>query len=322
MNIHSQRPSTITVLLIASAIGATAACSTSQDDHGTSASTKRSTHPDPSTPVPSAPPSALPGPALPIQAYMPSPRQIGADGRARAVLITQCLKRFGITSGQITSKLGPRGPESMTQRRYGISDRATAAQYGYWLPGDDRNPPQVPQPSQAETQVASGAVPTYKGQPVPEGGCAGEAVRTLDGKNATAQTYGNALRAANVMELSTFNETRKDPKVKKAEQAWAACMKAKGHHVPADVFAAADRLHLPEVRPRPKPGDREVIVAVADAECHTRTDIDKIWNSLETTYQKREISNDPKKWEGIRHIYQAHFATVDKVLTTHDQGRP
>ncbi|GAA4630737.1 hypothetical protein GCM10023196_057300 [Actinoallomurus vinaceus] len=206
-----------------------------------------------------------------------------------------------------------RGPATITELRYGSRDESRAARDGYWWPGDDRAAPDVPTPSRAEQDVSSGAVSTFKGRAVPKGGCGGEVDRTLDGPDA----YMTAFRAANEMEMDSFHTTRRDPKVKAAEKTWSVCMKDKGYDLPADVFAASDRLHLPDVRPRPKPGDKEIKVAVADARCVDRSRVAVVWNALEIAYQRRAIAQDPPKWSGIQAVYQRRFRSVDRVLAAH-----
>jgi hypothetical protein len=58
---------------------------------------------------------------------------------------------------------------------------------------------------------------------------------------------------------------------------------------------------------KPKPVDREVEVATADAQCISQTGVDEIWNSLEAAYQQREIAKDPQKWNHARQVYKTHY---------------
>jgi hypothetical protein len=253
-----------------------------------------------------------PPPALPVEEYMPSPRQIAEDGWARTVLMARCLKRFGIDSAYPDRRV-LRGPATRTERRYGTPDAARAREWGYWLPGDDTAPDDA-EPGTAENQVSSGTVAEYAGRKVPEGGCHGEAVRALDGPDATPQTYGDALRTANDMELAAYEKARRHPRVRKAEQAWAACMARRGYDLPADVFSASDRLDLPPVRPRPAPSSPEIATAVADAACMGEASVVPVWQTVEAACQREEIAKDPAKWEDVRRTYRAHFENVARVL--------
>jgi hypothetical protein len=254
---------------------------------------------------------------LPVEAYMGSPARIAQETQARSILFRECLAKFGIRTVYPQDSGRQRGPATLTELRYGNLDVARAAAYGYWWPGDDRPAPAVATPGKAEQDVSSGAVSTFKGRPVPQGGCDGEVTRTLDGADAAPGTYLNAFRAANEMEMDSFHRTRQNPKVQAAEKTWSTCMKDKGYDLPADVFSASDRLHLPEVRPRPKPGDEETRVAVADTECKNRSRVATVWNALEVDYQRRVIAQSPQKWSAVQGVFRRHFAAVDAVLRSH-----
>ncbi|MEU6330954.1 hypothetical protein ABZ851_27325 [Streptomyces sp. NPDC047049] len=251
-----------------------------------------------------------------MEDYMPSPWQIHEEGQARDVLIRACLKRFGMTYSQEQTPFA--GPRTLLERRYGEPNVAMAQRYGYWMPGSDKQPPDSNPPNEAETRVLTGSVATYRGKAIPHGGCASEALRRLDGRpDVTPATYAHALSAANTMEMQSWETTRKAALVRQAEKRWSACMKARGHSFPADIFSAGDSLNSPDIRPRPAPGSKEIALAVADAQCLNDSGVVKTWYALEVRYQEKAISGDRQKWAQIREQFRTHTANTREVLRTH-----
>ncbi|KMS73653.1 hypothetical protein ACM01_18150 [Streptomyces viridochromogenes] len=266
-------------------------------------------------------PSVPRGMSLPLQGYSPTDWNVQDDDRARGILLNRCLKRFGITAHEkdpapIRQHVGPR---TLVQVRYGTRDTTWAAEYGYWFPGQDagRNDPGRPA-SPEEGQVATGAVTTYKGTKVPDGGCMGEVARTLDGPGATNATYGEALAAGNELNTASFRSTRKEPAVRRAEQAWSRCMKDHGYRLPADIFSASS-LALgdadgSDTRPKPSPDSTEVKIAVADAACVGESRVDLVWSRAESVYQRKRMAEDPAAWDRVKKVLDRHFSNVDLVL--------
>ena len=247
---------------------------------------------------------------------MPSPWQIYQEGQARGIVIRACLERYGMTYSQEQTPFA--GPRTLLERRYGEPNVAMAQRYGYWMPGSDEQPPAAKEPGEAETRVLTGSVTSYRGKAVPHGGCAGEALRRLDGRpDVTPATYAHVLKAANEMEMQSWEETRKTAEVKRAEGRWAACMKARGYSFPADVFAAGDSLDSPDARPRPARGSKEIALAVADARCLNDSGVVTAWYQLEVRHQKKVIAGDRRKWAQIREQFRTHTANTRKVLRAH-----
>ncbi|GAA2433135.1 hypothetical protein GCM10010405_15190 [Streptomyces macrosporus] len=261
------------------------------------------------------------GLTLPLEGHFPTDWDVQDDDRARTILLGRCLKRFGITprdrgAGRTDRHVGPR---TLVQVRYGTRDTAWASEYGYWFPGQDRGRPAPPgAPSPEEAEVATGAVKTHKGRKVPEGGCIGEVVRTLDGPDATPATYADALAEGNELNTASFRSTRAEPAVRRAERAWSECMRRHGHRLPADIFSASAEVlgdgGGPETRPKPPPRGDEVRIAVADAECIGESRVDVVWNRAEVAYQRTRMAEDPATWTRVREVLDRHFANVRLVL--------
>ncbi|MFJ1840775.1 MULTISPECIES: hypothetical protein [unclassified Streptomyces] len=132
-------------------------------------------------------------------------------------------------------------------RRYGISDRATAAGRGYHL---SQEPPGTrgPQPATAlsvpEREVLSGRAPdgrelttSVRNKTVPHGGCAGEAERTVHIGAVDEVQRGYDLVARLRREMS--ERSRSDPRVTAVNKKWSTCMRTAGFSY-RDPDAAVD----------------------------------------------------------------------------------
>ena len=71
-------------------------------------------------------------PVYPTDSYQPSPEERRVIERAEYVLANRCMEKLGMSwPPPILSTWEAHSP---SERRYGVSDRATASQFGYQLP--------------------------------------------------------------------------------------------------------------------------------------------------------------------------------------------
>ncbi|MFI6689861.1 hypothetical protein [Streptomyces sp. NPDC050485] len=232
-----------------------------------------------------------------------------------------CMRGFGLAYSE---SVPPRGERlELTDRRYGLADVTRAQSLGFWLstPGDDSTTDATA--TADETRVAyggGGKTDRYRGKTIPEGGCYGQATRQISG----GPDLTKDLDTANDVQLKSFKESRKTAQVKVAEQHWSACMKGKGHDLPADVFSAANSLHLPETRPRPAPGSAEVVMATDSARCIGQSDLFRTWFTAESAAQHKMIQADPGTFATLHdHIHYARTQTAKTPSATPSTaGRP
>ncbi|MCC3775434.1 hypothetical protein K6I33_006552, partial [Streptomyces sp. UNOB3_S3] len=83
--------------------------------------------------------------SLPIDPYLLTDDQADRLDAAQRVLVERCMRRFEITY-QPPAPSAPFRPKTRTQYRYGITDPAAAARYGFAPPGSPPTPPPPPAP--------------------------------------------------------------------------------------------------------------------------------------------------------------------------------
>jgi len=282
-------------------------------------------------PTPSASPAAGEM-VLPIDAYGVRIAERTQLGRARTVLIGQCVRRFGFS---FDAAAGAAGSEQAAQndvkdlgvygnkRRYGVTSAAVAAKYGYHLesvvdrtaPGDERkeDPHGFGRMTPALQAVlrgktASGArPPAVDGQQVPPKGCMGEAETKL--AEAGAPPSFNMAELVGKIRADSFAASLTDPKVTATFAKWSACMRGKGYDFPMPLEASRDfDLEGRGVTPR------EIATAKADVACKEQTDLIEIWYGFESRYQQKQIDRQVEELEQIKKEHAARMRVVAEIL--------
>ncbi|MFJ2847530.1 hypothetical protein ACIPD2_38795 [Streptomyces griseofuscus] len=212
--------------------------------------------------------------------------------RAARSLETQCMSRYGFTVVFPPAGVNPppSADDSNMPRRYGISDSAAAAKYGYELPPDPTEHPQPPNLSPAGVAVLTGrkalnpraeeAPSTYRGKRVPQGGCEQEAFDKIGARID--------FTLPSRLDHDSLVKSQEDSRVQKALTAWSACMKARGYTV-ADPYAAVD---LAPSSGSGKASQKEITVALADIGCKKTTDLVSIWHSVDAAIQQRQVEQN------------------------------
>ncbi|MER6481210.1 hypothetical protein [Streptomyces filamentosus] len=273
-----------------------------------------STPPAQKTPAPAADP-AQPGPkvfrenwpdkvptrglakglTLPLETYMPSYADEISVQQARDTAEIACMRRYGFDNWR-TEDLGTAPPlaanASNMLRRYGLTDLAEAKEYGYRPPNpgwESTPPPGLDAPDAVtvlQGRQGDGAVTSFKGKALPEGGCTGEVDRKV-----------GTLDANLVERLSaeSFERSQQTPAVKAAMSQWSQCMKDRGYQV--NNVWDTDKLHSPAAGTA---SPEEIKLATADVECKTTTDLVKAWFGEETVIQKQLIKDSKSKLDESR----------------------
>ncbi|KAB7843676.1 hypothetical protein [Streptomyces mobaraensis] len=264
---------------------------------------------------------------LPLMRYLPTDAQARTIGRARETLTRDCARRYGITLTP-EPELPPLGPKNVMDWRYGIHDRGLTARRGYQV--DDaqqarydaalRARGKLPRPSPDTSVVVSGtrlppdvlaaAGPEARkgvvaGKPVPDGGCAGEAQRTL----GTA-TQGVSPFVARLMTAS-YPRSMEEPDVRRVFARWSGCMRERGFRYAAPMDANDD----PAFRPGPRGVTREEIAtAVADLDCRAAHRVAEVWHTAETRLQNDVVAREAATLAAERRALDRTLATARRVV--------
>lgn len=252
------------------------------------------------------------GLSLPLEAYMQTYQDTVALEQASRKLQEECMAGYGL-SVQLPpagTTPPPNDNDANMERRYGLTDRDAAAQYGYGLPEKlaNQQPQKMPELTVEQVQVltghskltapaAPGAAPaaepapdTYKGKDIHEGGCSGWA------KGKLKQTAPEDLTFVSELNGNSFIESMQAPAVKQALAGWSQCMKTEG-------YTAATPSEAAEITPHMEGGaasKEEIAVALTEIDCKEKTDLVAVWFAEETKIQKAQIVEHQDKLSGIR----------------------
>ncbi|MER5478404.1 hypothetical protein ABT026_15715 [Streptomyces sp. NPDC002734] len=253
------------------------------------------------------------GAELPLTAYSRNSWDALDTGQKALVhLARQCLEEFGFEDPDPGPPIAIGEPWRDSPYRAVPPAQATAR--GYQQPPSKRPLRSVTvgtRPS-AEDQVLLGTGPaTYRGRKVPEGGCQGEASRTLrTGLGAfpdpepSAQAAERALRKAD-----------KDARVADAVAGWSTCMSEHGFHYdhPRDPVKAFEEPHS-----SPTGADevtrKQKDTAAADGDCNRRTGLERTWLSVVVPLQKVELAKHHEQIERAAEWFDGYRRNARRAL--------
>ncbi|SFB42741.1 hypothetical protein SAMN05216266_11114 [Amycolatopsis marina] len=230
--------------------------------------------------------------ALPLDFYRATKEQRAVIATAKDLATRDCLRRFGF-DWKVVEHTGAQPPS----RRYGIGDLTEVSKYGYHLPPD--YPVRNEQPKEIESESARKTDKTAinivlnghetfvpnSNEKVPEGGCHGEARRSL-GVTDSAEGTGqfDSVELAPVLDSEAAHLTEKDPRLLDAFGRWSECMNRAGYHYHDPWEANDDRAWGGETA-----SAREISTAVADLRCRQEHNVAGLYFAIETAYQNRLI---------------------------------
>jgi hypothetical protein len=231
--------------------------------------------------------------ALPLDPYQPSPAHLDLLARARRILLVRCMRRFGVDP-PAPAPAGPLPPSGNAQR-YGLADEHDARTQGYHLPGmrqaSARPLPRLsPAQEAALTGSGTGRSPS---RPIPAGGCAGEAERTLDASAPSAKDPN----LGQLLGLQSFARSQEDRRVRALFGAWSVCMRRAGFSYGDPMQANDDPAFRTE-----RPSRAEIAVSVADVGCKQEVDLVEVWASVEAAYQERALRRHASELEVVRRL--------------------
>ncbi|MEU1367966.1 hypothetical protein ABZ454_17735 [Streptomyces sp. NPDC005803] len=271
---------------------------------------------------PAQPSKASPSPdtahrRLPVEDYLMSPTENDRVERARSSLISACMKRFTLDFTPYTPDYTKMAGQ--VSNRYGPTDTKVAATHGYHPAREQIAEGEAPGQKALSADMRrvlgssiapAGATPpespgSYRGIRIPAGGCAGEADRTLTSGGGIIQD----AEAAIAINFSSFEKSAADPRVKKVFAAWSTCMREKNFSYATPLEAIND--------PRWKtdgPSAPEIATAVAEVECKQRYGVVDVWFSVESTYQRADITAEAKRMAQVRKGIDVAFENAAAVV--------
>lgn len=262
---------------------------------------------------------------LPIDAYALSTVEVGQMGRVRMLLAGECMRGFGFDFD--ARSVGADDSQSRVQdvgthgnrRRYGVTEEAVAARYGYHLAstvagdkpaGKRQSDHGFGEMTAAKEAVLFGrradgkALTEVSGRQVPAGGCFGEASSKISNTGELAEAVVVSRIAS-----ESFERSLNDSAVTAAISKWSACMKAKGHTYPNPLDAAgAFDLDTPTVPVK------EITAAKADVQCKREVGLVDTWMGFETRYQKAEIEKHAEELRAIKSERAKQMKRIAEIL--------
>ncbi|MFJ6569556.1 hypothetical protein ACIQNU_19230 [Streptomyces sp. NPDC091292] len=264
------------------------------------------------------------GLSLPLEDYMQTYEETVTLDQASRTLQEECMAGYGfsIQLPLAGATPPPNDNDANIERRYGITDRAAAAQYGYGLPDELNNQTRQKMPDLTDDQIevltghtkptttgpdtvptSEPAPDTYQGKKIHPGGCVGW---------SDSQIGQSQIDLSLVSELDgqSLTASQRTPAVQGAVSAWSQCMKTKGYDAATPYEAAEIVGHIDGA-----PSDEETAVAVADVDCKESTDLVAIWFKEDTAIQKKQIAEHLTGLTGARNQNTKALAAADKAVT-------
>ncbi|MEV4340367.1 hypothetical protein [Streptomyces sp. NPDC049590] len=276
-------------------------------------------------PTPPAHPSGTPSPGglaatdrarallLPYDRYELTPGDLATVQAAEDALMVTCMHTRGRSWTPLPAATDDDPPN---RTRYGVIEAAVATRYGYHQPPA---PPGVAARTTAEgarnarlTQADADAAFGRAGTSDSVGGCwktAHDALR----KDVPTSPH----EVLNELTISSFDNARKDSRVRHALSLWSACMKKSGYSYASPIDAAADA----KWQETDRPSRQEISVAVADVGCKERTRLVEEWSEVESEWQREFIRERPDQFRALALAKDTWLRAARAALREGSNGR-
>ncbi|MFF5475582.1 hypothetical protein [Streptomyces achromogenes] len=265
----------------------------------------------PSVPVATPTPKSMAELRLPLEAYLLDHEHAGKREVLLFGLRDDCVRKKGFTPPPM-SVLRQQAADGYVRlwqyydtRRYAISDRATARQYGYHLPpftqGDA--PPlslgSLPKPLRVVMEVCERAAAEEEQR---EGLVAGREQSDL----------------AAQLKYKDFTASRSDPRVLAVLRKWSRCMARQGYSYATPDSAASDGKwkesgERTAVALRAEVTPRETRTAMAEVDCVYRTNVLGVSFAVEAEYENRDIEKNAEALGKLMAANQRAARTIDRL---------
>ncbi|MFG2913806.1 hypothetical protein ACGF0D_13050 [Kitasatospora sp. NPDC048298] len=257
---------------------------------------------------------------LPIESYLLSREDYRQYHAAEAVLVTRCVRGFGLDYTRPTGGGAP--SRTQTTHRYDPVELADVSVNGYHSPdpSDGKKPADGPTLSPDVNTVlgsglgtdgkpAPGTASSFRGKELPPGGCISAAQQELIAHGGTG---GDADVAVGI-NFEGFERSRSDPRVKAVFQDWSRCMAERGH----SYATPGDALKDPRWGANTRPSAEEIATATADVRCKERTNVVGVWFTVETAYENELIRLRLPELTAAKAGNDAMLATARAVTAGH-----
>lgn len=261
------------------------------------------------------PASAVAGLVLPLDAYSLSEDDARAVGEAIEASVRSCFVSYGF-AGDAADPLpvGAAGASSAArhERRYAVADASVAARYGYHPPSSGRNFREefYAAHTDEELHVLGGALENdkqvaseFRGQPLPPGGCVGQAVAEFAPPDEKGRVAGEELVSR--IQADAWHQAQRDSRVVDAFAAWSACMAAAGYQYKAPMEANDDPAWQKTAGTQ-----REIATASADVACKEKTSLIDTWSTVEAEVQAELIAKNRGDLEAYRTLLDRQVAVA------------
>jgi hypothetical protein len=258
---------------------------------------------------------------FPVAAYQLTPTQVADADYLTQRLQQLCMRQYGFSfnAGLTTNVIAQevRINDEFETRLYGISDLAVARTYGYQLPPWTQGsaPPTTGTSlPQAELAVLDGRAASYRHQPIPAGGCVGQAARQLQAAGINAQTQQSGGSAPSNLpariQLASFERAQSDPRVRNVYAAWSACMRKIGDHYATPFKPPSDTRWVESGAPN----RLEIQTAVHDIGCKLKTNLLGVEFAVISDYENAAIAKDAHALAQIRASILAQAAGIRNLM--------
>ncbi|WP_406179539.1 hypothetical protein [Streptomyces sp. NBC_01006] len=329
---RSHRRAGLSVALAFAAVWA-AGCTAGSAGGGAGPAVSRPASPPPSDAGSAADPATW---ELPLMRYAPTPAEERTLARAEEGLVQQCAAGFGVRLPP-EPELPPIGGRNLMDWRYGIHDPALTSLRGYQtdaaqqarydasLREASRTPRSAPDTdvllmgrdippdllARASPGVRDGV---FAGKTIPQGGCVGEARRTLYTSTRGVSPLVRQLSS------DSYPKSAETPEVRAVFERWSRCMAEKGFTYAKPMDANDD----PRFRPRPDHTvtSLETTTALADLGCRTAGHVAETWHAAEVRVQQESIAGHSGALDADRQALDRSLAVAAQVLAAAGPPQP
>ncbi|MEU0395687.1 hypothetical protein ABZ208_23450 [Streptomyces sp. NPDC006208] len=173
--------------------------------------------------------------------------------------------------------------------------------------------------SAQQMPVFEGTVSSFRGKPVPQGGCDGQMRRRLNGGDTRIAVPGGdpsvvAERALQALEQQASDRARSDDRFQLVVSAWHSCMAKRGYEY-ADPDAAQGDPRWAEAAGK-HVSALEKATAVADRDCRADVNFSGVLKDLITTYETLIIDSKDSPTAALASLLRTRARNAAKVLTT------
>jgi hypothetical protein len=263
--------------------------------------------------------------STPLDAHLPSPGIMLTLRRAEVRLTNQCLARLGYASNPMPD---PKAQPSRRHSEFLVFSIPQAEEVGY-------NPPREAmeagsskwdaKTSKVQRGLLDGSLRRYKGRPVPQEGCAGEAadriakgsrlpekmegggIKLTRGEKASPTGVGDAQ--VELMRLDAIVATKKDPRYLEMIRSWSSCMTKRGYKYKSPEDA------LNDVR---WDGDRisneERSTAVTDMHCKKDVHYLAVADAVQSEHEEEVIQKRREELTQLRRNLDVWEENAEEVI--------